>query len=51
LPTKQKLIFTLSDIEDLEVKEIQIITGLTSAIKSNLYVARKYIKSKIKNYE
>ena len=50
LSPKQKLIFTLSDIEDLEVKEIQIITGMTSAkIKSNLYLARKYIKSKLNN--
>ena len=52
LSPKQKLIFTLSDIEDLEVKEIQIITGMTSAkIKSNLYLARKFIKSKINSYE
>ena len=52
LPAKQKLVFTLSDIEDLEVNEIQLITGLTAAkIKSNLYVARKYIKSKISSYE
>jgi RNA polymerase sigma-70 factor (ECF subfamily) len=50
LSPKQKLVFTLSDIEDLEVKEIQIITGMTSEkIKSNLYLARKYIKSKIIN--
>jgi len=50
LSPKQKLVFTLSDIEDLEVKEIQLITGLTAAkIKSNLYLARKYIKSKINN--
>jgi RNA polymerase sigma-70 factor (ECF subfamily) len=50
LPPKQKLIFTLSDIEELEVTEIQIITGMSPAkIKSNLYLARKYIKSKIIN--
>jgi RNA polymerase sigma-70 factor (ECF subfamily) len=50
LSPKQKLVFTLSDIEDLEVKEIQLITGMTaSKIKSNLYLARKYIKSKINN--
>jgi len=50
LSPKQKLVFTLSDIEDLEVEEIRIITGMTSAkIKSNLYLARKYIKSKINN--
>jgi len=52
LSPKQKLVFTLSNIEDLEVSEIQTITGMTSAkIKSNLYLARKYIKSKISSYE
>jgi RNA polymerase sigma-70 factor (ECF subfamily) len=52
LSPKQKLVFTLSDIEDLEATEIQIITGMTaSKIKSNLYLARKYIKSQIINYE
>ena len=50
LSPKQKLIFTLSDIEDLSVDEITIITGMTSSkIKSNLYLARKYIKSKMIN--
>ena len=48
LPPKQKLIFTLSEFDELEVREISIITGLTPAkIKSNLYLAKKYIKSKI----
>jgi RNA polymerase sigma-70 factor (ECF subfamily) len=52
LPPKQKLVFILSDIEDLKIDEIHIITGMTSSkIKSNLYLARKYIKSKIINYE
>jgi RNA polymerase sigma-70 factor (ECF subfamily) len=50
LSPKQKLIFTLSDIEDLDVDEIKIITGMTAAkIKSNLYLARKEIKLRIKN--
>ena len=52
LSPKQKLVFTLSDINDLEIEEIQIITGMTPAkIKSNLYLARKHIKTKISNYE
>jgi RNA polymerase sigma-70 factor (ECF subfamily) len=52
LSPKQKLVFILSDIEDLKICEIQIITGMTSSkIKNNLYLARKYIKSKISNYE
>lgn len=52
LSPKQKLVFTLSEIEELDVEEIVLITGLSPAkIKSNLYLARKYIKSKIENYE
>ncbi|GHT24420.1 DNA-directed RNA polymerase sigma-70 factor [Bacteroidia bacterium] len=48
LSPKQKLIFTLSDIEELEVAEIVAITGLSAGkIKSNLYLARKQIKDKI----
>ena len=52
LTPKQKLVFTLSDLEGLDFGEISIITGLTpTKIKSNIYLARKYIKSKIANYE
>jgi len=50
LSPKQKLIFTLSDIEDLDVDEIKTITGMSAAkIKSNLYLARKYIKLRVKS--
>lgn len=52
LSPKQKLVFTLSEIDDLTVEEIIQITGMTSSkIKSNLYLARKYIKSKLLQYE
>jgi RNA polymerase sigma-70 factor (ECF subfamily) len=48
LTPKQKLIFTLKDIEELETGEIEEITGLSAAkIKSNLYLARNNIKNKI----
>ena len=48
LTPKQKLVFTLRDIEELEIKEIEIITGLTSIqIKTNLYLARKSIRKKL----
>ncbi len=51
LSPKQKLIFTLSELDELEVEEISIITGMTPAkIKSNLYLARKQVKSKINRY-
>lgn len=42
LPPRQQLILVLRDLEDLEMAEIEQITGLTAgAIKSNLYYARK----------
>ncbi|MDR3367195.1 MAG: sigma-70 family RNA polymerase sigma factor [Prevotellaceae bacterium] len=48
LSPKQKLVFTLSDIEGLEAGEVEEITGLSAGqIKSNLHLARKYIRSKI----
>jgi RNA polymerase sigma-70 factor (ECF subfamily) len=50
LTPKQKLVFTLSDLEGLEVEEIKSITGLSAAkIKSNLYLARQYIRKKVEN--
>ncbi|MDR2057807.1 MAG: sigma-70 family RNA polymerase sigma factor [Dysgonamonadaceae bacterium] len=48
LSPKQKLIFTLKEIEELDVEEIVDITGFSeNKIKSNLYLARKNIKDKI----
>ena len=51
LTPKQKIVFTLHCIEGLEVKEIIEITGMTSAkIKSNLFLARKKIQTKLSYY-
>ncbi|MDR2286790.1 MAG: sigma-70 family RNA polymerase sigma factor [Prevotellaceae bacterium] len=48
LPPKQKIVFILSDIDELETQEIEKITGLSAGqIKSNLHLARKHIKNKI----
>lgn len=48
LTLKQKIVFVLSDLEELEPTEIELITGQTRGqIKSNLYYARKSIKEKI----
>ncbi|MDL2212884.1 sigma-70 family RNA polymerase sigma factor [Bacteroides sp. OttesenSCG-928-E20] len=48
LPPSQKLVFTLRDLEELETEEVEIITGLSAArIKSNLYLARKFIRERI----
>ena len=48
LSPQQKLVFTLRDVEELEVAEVQIITGLSpEKIKSTLYLARKNIRNKM----
>lgn len=48
LTPKQKLVFTLSDVEELTVSEIENITGLSAEkIKSNLFLARKNIRIKM----
>lgn len=50
LTPKQKLVFTLCDLEGLEAEEIKSITGLSAArIKSNLYLARQYLRKKVEN--
>ncbi len=41
----QKLVFTLKYLEELDTKEIMIITGMSAVqIKSNLYLAKKFVK-------
>lgn len=48
LTPKQKMVFTLRELEGLEVEEIIEITGLSSEkIKSNLYCARQTIREKL----
>jgi RNA polymerase sigma-70 factor, ECF subfamily len=50
LPAKQRLVFTLRDLEGLEVEEIETITGLSAKkIKSNIYCARQFIREKLEN--
>lgn len=48
LPEKQQLIFSLRDLQGLSQKEVQEICGMAeTAIKSNLYHARKAIREKL----
>lgn len=48
LPEKQKVIFTLRDLQGLSPQEVQDITGMPeTAIKSNLYHARITIREKL----
>ena len=52
LPPKQKLVFTLRDVEELDVAEVISITGMTAGqIKHNHYQARKQIRAKIHQIE
>ena len=49
LSTKQRLVFTLSQLEGLPSAEVEQITGLSALqVKSNLYVARQTIRKRLK---
>jgi RNA polymerase sigma-70 factor, ECF subfamily len=51
LTPKQKLVFTLSNLEDLPTEEIVQITGMTaSQIKSNLFLARQALRKKLNTH-
>jgi RNA polymerase sigma-70 factor (ECF subfamily) len=51
LSPKQKAVFVLSELEDVSSDEISEITGLSkSAIKANLYYARKNISEMVEKY-
>jgi RNA polymerase sigma-70 factor (ECF subfamily) len=51
LSYKQKAVFILSELEELPADEIANITGMNrSAVKSNLYYARKNIESMLQKY-
>lgn len=48
LPVKQKLVFTLRDLQGLSSGEVKAVTGLSEThIKSNLHHARKSIRQKL----
>jgi RNA polymerase sigma-70 factor (ECF subfamily) len=45
LSARQKLVFTLRDLQDLSVEEVTEITGMSvSSVKTNLHYARKRIR-------
>jgi RNA polymerase sigma-70 factor (ECF subfamily) len=51
LSPKQKMVFVLSDIEQLNGDEISTVTGMNKLqVKSNLYYARKNISEMIEKY-
>ena len=48
LTPKQKIVFTLRYLEEIEIDEISQITGMTpNRIKSNLFLARQTIRRKL----
>ena len=50
LSPKQKLVFTLCQLEGLPSTEVEQITGLDAKqVKSNLYVARQTIREHLKH--
>lgn len=50
LTPKQKIVFTLRYIEELNVEEIIQITDMSAGkIKSNLFLAKQFIRNKLKN--
>jgi RNA polymerase sigma-70 factor (ECF subfamily) len=49
LSPKQRLVFTLSQLEGLSSQEVEDATGMTSKqVKNNLYVARQNIRERLK---
>ena len=51
LSTKQKLVFTLCQLEGLSSDEAEQITGLNARqVKSNLYAARQTIRERLKKF-
>ena len=51
LTPKQKIVFTLRYLEEIEIDEISQITGMTpNKIKSNLFLARQTIRRKLESF-
>jgi DNA-directed RNA polymerase specialized sigma24 family protein len=51
LSSRQKAVFVLSDLEGMSNDEVSVIIGIgKSAVKANLYYARKSISEKLGKY-
>ncbi|MBC8375300.1 MAG: RNA polymerase sigma factor [FCB group bacterium] len=50
LPPRQRLVFTLRDLEDLNIREVMEVTGLSrGSVKTNLSIARQKIRKQLQN--
>jgi len=48
LPPKQRIVFVLRDLEDKDINSVSAILKMTpKSVKSNLYFARKYLRTKL----
>ena len=50
LNEKQRIVFTLRDLQDLSIEEVASVTRMSkNSVKSNLYYARQNIRKKLEN--
>lgn len=50
LPPKQRIVFSLRDLQGFSISEVVEITGMSeSSVKTNLVIARRAVKSKLIN--
>ena len=50
LNEKQRIVFTLRDLQDLSIEDVASITRMSkNSVKSNLYYARRNIRNKLEN--
>jgi RNA polymerase sigma-70 factor (ECF subfamily) len=48
IPARQRMVFTLRDLQDLSIDEVRQITGLSEAsIKTNLHYARRALRERM----
>jgi RNA polymerase sigma-70 factor (ECF subfamily) len=51
LPRRQRIVFTLRDLQDLSIEEVATVTGLSAgSVKSNLHHARRKIRQQLQPY-
>jgi len=52
LTPKQKIVFVLRDLQDLDIKEVASITGMSlGTVKSNLYYARRNLRERLEQMD